>query len=165
LLSNGTETHKGNALTRQTYQRLKHLPLNFVGYVEGRDLYNGRVDVLVTDGFTGNVVLKASEGVAEVIVGMLREALSSTLSARVGYVLSRKALQSFKKRVDYSEYGGAPLLGVRGVCIICHGGSNANAIKNALRVAGEVASGQVNAKIERELAETGLRGAPRAAAG
>jgi glycerol-3-phosphate acyltransferase PlsX len=165
LLSNGTEAHKGNALTRQAYQRLKQLPLNFAGYVEGRDLYNGRVDVIVTDGFTGNVVLKASEGVAEVIVAMLKQALSSTLSAKVGYVLSRKALQSFKRRVDYSEYGGAPLLGVRGACIICHGGSNANAIKNAIRVAGEVASGQVNAKIESELAGADLRGASHAVAG
>jgi glycerol-3-phosphate acyltransferase PlsX len=164
LLSNGTEAHKGNALTRQARQRLKQLPLNFVGYVEGRDLYNGRVDVIVTDGFTGNVVLKASEGVAEVIVSMLKQELSSTLSAKVGYVLSRKALQSFKKRVDYSEYGGAPLLGVRGACIICHGGSNANAIKNAIRVAGEVASGEVNAKIESELAGLAAR-APQAAAG
>jgi len=156
LLSNGQETHKGNSLTRETYARLKQLPLNFVGYVEGRDLYNGRVDVLVTDGFTGNVVLKTSEGVAEVIAGMLKEALSSTTRAKVGYVFARRALQAFKKRVDYSEYGGAPLLGVRGVCIICHGGSNANAIKNALRVASEFAAGQVNDKIEHELAGAAL---------
>ena len=156
LLSNGQETHKGNALTRETHARLKQLPLNFVGYVEGRDLYNGCVDVIVTDGFTGNVVLKTSEGVAEVITGMLKEALSSTMRAKVGYVLARRALQAFKKRVDYSEYGGAPLLGVRGVCIICHGGSNANAIKNAVRVAAEFAAGQVNEKIEHELAGASL---------
>ena len=152
LLSNGQETHKGNSLTRETYARLKQLPMNFIGYVEGRDLYNGRVDVLVTDGFTGNVVLKTSEGVAEVITAMLKEALSSTTRAKVGYVLARRALQAFKQRVDYSEYGGAPLLGVRGVCIICHGGSNANAIKNALRVAAEFAARRVNEKIEHELA-------------
>ena len=152
LLSNGQEEHKGNDLARRTYLRLKQLPLNFVGYVEGRDLYNGRVDVIVTDGFTGNVVLKTSEGVADVITSMLKQALSSTTSAKVGYVLARKALRDFKKRVDYSEYGGAPLLGVRGVCIICHGGSNANAIKNAIRVAAEFAEGQVNEKIQRELA-------------
>ncbi|MBZ5514273.1 MAG: phosphate acyltransferase PlsX [Acidobacteriia bacterium] len=156
LLSNGQETHKGNSLTREACARLKALPLNFVGYVEGRDIYNGRLDVIVTDGFTGNVVLKTSEGMVEVISSMLREALSSTTSAKVGYVLARRALQAFKKRVDYSEYGGAPLLGVRGVCIICHGGSNANAIKNAVRVASEFALGQVNEKIEHELAGVSL---------
>jgi glycerol-3-phosphate acyltransferase PlsX len=152
LLSNGQETHKGNSLTREAYARLKQLPMNFIGYVEGRDLYNGRVDVLVTDGFTGNVILKTSEGVAEVITGMLKEAFSSTPRAKVGYVLAHRALAAFKKRVDYSEYGGAPLLGVRGVCIICHGGSNPNAIKNALRVASEFAAGLVNETIEHELA-------------
>jgi len=152
LLSNGQEEQKGNALARRTYLRLRQLPLNFVGYVEGRDLYNGRVDVIVTDGFTGNVVLKTSEGVADVITSMLKQALSSTTSAKVGFMLARKALRDFKKRVDYSEYGGAPLLGVRGVCIICHGGSSANAIKNAIRVAAEFAEGQVNEKIQRELA-------------
>jgi glycerol-3-phosphate acyltransferase PlsX len=156
LLSIGQEAHKGNDLARQTHLRLKKLPLNFIGNVEGRDLYNGRVDVTVADGFTGNVVLKASEGVAEVLSGILRDALSSTLSAKVGYVLARKALRDFKKRADYSEYGGAPLLGVRGVCIICHGGSNANAIKNAIRVAAEFAEGQVNEKIQRELAGASL---------
>lgn len=157
LLSVGQEEHKGNDLARRTYHRLKQLPLNFVGNVEGRDLYNGRVDVIVADGFTGNVVLKASEGIAEVLSGMLRDALSSTLSAKVGYVLARRALRNFKKRADYSEYGGAPLLGVRGVCIICHGRSNANAIKNAIRVAAEFAAGQVNEKIQHELAGASLR--------
>jgi len=156
LLSIGQEAHKGNDLARQTHLRLKKLPLNFIGNVEGRDLYNGRVDVTIADGFTGNVVLKTSEGVAEVVSNMLRDALSSTLSAKVGYVLARRALRSFKKRVDYSEYGGAPLLGVRGVCIICHGGSNANAIKNAIRVAAEFAAGRVNEKIQRELAGAAL---------
>ena len=114
------------------------------------------MDVIVTDGFTGNVVLKTSEGVVEVITGMLKEALSSTTSAKMGYVLARKALQALKKRVDYSEYGGALLLGVRGVCVICHGGSNSNAIKNAIRVASEFAAGQVNDKIEHELAGASL---------
>jgi glycerol-3-phosphate acyltransferase PlsX len=156
LLSVGQEEHKGNDLARRTYRLLKQLPLNFVGNVEGRDLYNGRVDVIVADGFTGNVVLKASEGIAEVLSGILRDALSSTLSAKVGYVLARKALRNFKKRADYSEYGGAPLLGVRGVCIICHGRSNANAIKNAIRVAAEFAAAQVNEKIQRELAGASL---------
>lgn len=156
LLSNGEEAHKGNEVVRLTYPRLKQLPLNFIGNVEGRDVINGKVDVIVTDGFTGNVVLKTSEGVAIVLAGMLKQALSSAVSARLGAVLARSALRKFKKRVDYSEYGGAPLLGVRGVCIITHGGSNATGIKNAIRVASEFAAGQVNEKIQQELAETSL---------
>ncbi len=157
LLSIGEEEHKGNDLTRDAYHLLKQLPLNFVGNVEGRDLYNGRVEVIVCDGFIGNVALKISEGLIEVVSALLKEALSATLSSKVGYVLSRKAYRQFKKRVDYAEYGGAPLLGVRGVCIICHGGSNANAIKNAIRVAAEFAEGGVNARIERELAGAAMR--------
>jgi len=156
LLSIGQEDHKGNDLTREALGRLKQLSLNFIGNVEGRDLYNGRVEVIVCDGFIGNVALKISEGLVEAISSLLKQSLTSTLSSKVGYVLSRKAFRHFKKRVDYSEYGGAPLLGVRGVCLICHGGSNANAIKNAIRVAAEFAEGRVNEKIERELAEVGL---------
>ncbi len=151
-LSIGTEERKGNELTREAFGRLKELPLNFTGNVEGRDLYNGRVDVIVCDGFTGNVALKISEGLVEAVSKMLRESLSRTFSAKVGYVLSRKALRNFKRRIDYAEYGGAPLLGVRGVCLIAHGSSNPHAIKNAIRVAAEFVQGQVNAKIERELA-------------
>ena len=152
LLSNGEEAHKGSELVRLSHARLKRLPLNFIGNVEGRDVINGKMDVMVTDGFTGNVVLKTSEGVAMVLAGMLKEALSSTTSAKLGAALARRALRHFKKRVDYSEYGGAPLLGVRGVCIVTHGGSNANGIKNAIRVASEFAAGQVNEKIQHELA-------------
>ncbi|MGH9360034.1 MAG: phosphate acyltransferase PlsX [Terriglobia bacterium] len=152
LLSIGSEDHKGNDLTRESFRRLKELPLRFVGNVEGRDLYNGRVEVIVCDGFIGNVALKISEGLIEAMHGLMRESLSSTLSSKVGYVLSRKAFRHFKKRVDYSEYGGAPLLGVRGVCLIAHGSSNENAIKNAVRVAAEFVQGSVNDKIERELA-------------
>jgi phosphate acyltransferase len=156
LLSIGEEDHKGNDLTREAFHLLKRLPLNFVGNVEGRDLYNGRVEVVVCDGFIGNVALKISEGLIEAVSSLLKEALSSTLSSKVGYVLSRKAFQNFKKRVDYSEYGGAPLLGVRGVTIICHGGSSAKAIKNAVRVAAEFAEGRVNEKIEHELRRSKL---------
>lgn len=154
LLSIGSEDHKGNELTREALTLLKRLPMNFVGNVEGRDLYNGRVDVIVCDGFIGNVGLKISEGLVEAIASLLKESLSKTLSSKVGYVLSRKAFKEFKKRVDYSEYGGAPLLGVRGVCLIAHGGSNANAIKNAIRVAAEFAAGGVNEKIQQELSKT-----------
>ena len=152
LLSIGEEAHKGNELTREAMELFKRLPINFIGNVEGGDLYNGRADVIVCDGFIGNVALKISEGLAAAISKMLREALASTLASKVGYVLSRKAFRQFKKRVDYSEYGGAPLLGIRGVCVICHGGSNANAIKNAIRVAAEFAEQRVNEKIERDLA-------------
>jgi glycerol-3-phosphate acyltransferase PlsX len=163
LLSIGQEAHKGNDLTREAFALLKQVSTNFVGNVEGRDLYNGRVEVIVCDGFIGNVALKISEGLVEVVSTLLKEALSSTLTSKVGYVLARKAFRNFKKRVDYSEYGGAPLLGVRGVCIICHGGSNSNAIKNAIRVAVEFAEGKVNEKIERELAEASLT-TPKASA-
>ncbi len=151
LLSIGTEEAKGNGLTRKAHRLFRQLPLNFVGNVEGCDLYNGNADVIVCDGFTGNVALKISEGVVEVIKHLLKEALSSTISSKVGYVLSRQAYADISKRLDYSEYGGAPLLGVKGVCIICHGGSNSNAIKNAIRVAGEYAAGGVNEKIDAEL--------------
>ena len=156
LLSIGSEDHKGNELTREALGLIRKLPLNFIGNVEGRDLYNGRVDVIVCDGFIGNVALKISEGMVEAISMLLREALASTLSSKVGYMLSRKALHGFKKRVDYSEYGGAPLLGVKGVSMIAHGGSNANAIKNAIRVAAEFVEGRVNEKIEKELAAASL---------
>jgi glycerol-3-phosphate acyltransferase PlsX len=151
LLSIGEEEQKGNDLTREAFGLLKQLPLNFVGNVEGRDLYNGRVEVIVCDGFIGNVALKISEGLIEAVSALLKESLSSTLSSKMGYMLSRKAFKHFKKRVDYSEYGGAPLLGVKGVSIICHGGSNANAIKNAIRVAAGFAEGRINEKIEGEL--------------
>ncbi len=161
LLSIGQEETKGNELTREAYQLLRRLPLHFAGNVEGGDLYNGKVDVIVCDGFIGNVALKISEGLVETIKQMLKDALSSTLTAKMGYVLSRQAYTDFRKRVDYAESGGAPLLGVRGVCIICHGSSNAKAIKNAVRVAAEFHKGHINQRIEAELAA--LRG-PRPAA-
>jgi len=153
LLSIGEEDHKGNDLTREAFALLKQLRLNFLGNVEGRDLYNGRADVIVCDGFIGNVALKISDGLVDAVSALLKDALSSTFSSKVGYVLSRRALRHFKKRMDYSEYGGAPLLGVKGACIICHGRSNPNAIKNAVRVAAEFAEGRINEKIERELAQ------------
>src|SRR5205807_6377005 len=108
---------------------LKELPLNFVGNVEGRDLYNGRVDVIVCDGFVGNVALKISEGLVEAVRILLKESLRSTITSQVGALLSRRAFVDFKKRLDYTEYGGAPLLGIRGVALSGHGGSIANAFK------------------------------------
>jgi glycerol-3-phosphate acyltransferase PlsX len=152
LLSIGEEEGKGNDLTQHAYQLLKQLPVNFVGNVEGRDLFNGRVDVIVCDGFVGNVALKISEGVAETVRYLLKESLRSTITSQVGFLLSRRAFKDFKRRLDYSEYGGAPLLGVRGACIISHGSSNANAIKNAIRVAAGYVEGEVSEKIEGELA-------------
>ena len=151
LLSIGEEETKGNDLTREAYKLMKQLPINFVGNVEGRDLYNGQVDVIVCDGFVGNVALKISEGVVELVREALKDSLRATITRQVGFLLSRKAFVEFKKRVDYTEYGGAPLLGLRGVCIVSHGSSNANAIKNAVRVASEFAQHQINAKIEQEL--------------
>ncbi|HVI10578.1 MAG TPA: phosphate acyltransferase PlsX [Candidatus Binatia bacterium] len=153
LLSIGEEETKGNDLTREAFKLLKQLPLNFVGNVEGRDLYNGHVDVIVADGFVGNVALKISEGVANLIRTLLKESLKATITRQVGYMLSRSAFSDFKKRIDHTEYGGAPLLGVKGVCIITHGSSNANAIKNAIRVAAEVSERRINDSIERGLAE------------
>ena len=152
LLSIGEEETKGNELTREAFQLLKQLPLNFVGNVEGRDLYNGKIDVIVADGFVGNVALKISEGVANLVRYTLKETLKATITRQVGYLLSRSAFTDFKKRLDHTEYGGAPLLGVKGVCFITHGSSNANAIKNAIRVAAEFAERKINAKIEKELA-------------
>lgn len=157
LLSIGEEESKGNELTRETFQLLKQLPLNFVGNVEGRDLYSGDVDVIVADGFVGNVALKTSEGVAHLVRTTLKETLKATITRQVGYMLSRSAFSDFKKRLDHTEYGGAPLLGVKGVCFITHGSSNANAIKNAIRVAAEFAERPINGKIEQELAA--IRGA------
>jgi len=156
LLSIGEEEHKGNDLTRAVTPLLKSLPINFIGNVEGRDLYAGDTDVIVCDGFVGNVALKVSEGLVDMIGHMLRDSLKTTITRKVGYLLARSAFTEFKKRVDYSEYGGAPLLGVKGVCIITHGRSNANAIKNAIRVAAEFAAGKVNQRIEDELVQPQL---------
>lgn len=152
LLSIGEEESKGNELTRETFHLLKQLPLNFVGNVEGRDLYNGHVDVIVADGFVGNVALKISEGVANLVRTALKESLKATITRQVGALLSRSAFIDFKKRLDHTEYGGAPLLGVKGVCIITHGSSNSNAMKNAVRVAAEFAQSSINDSIERGLA-------------
>ena len=152
LLSVGEEESKGNELTRETFPRLRDSALNFVGNVEGRDLFNGSLDVIVCDGFVGNVALKTSEGLAEAVRVLLREALESTITSQVGALLSRQAFTAFKKKFDYAEYGGAPLLGLKGVCIVGHGSSNANAIKNAIRVAAQFADTKINAKIEQELA-------------
>jgi phosphate acyltransferase len=163
LLSIGEEEHKGNELTRAATPLLKALPVHFIGNVEGRDIYAGETDVIVCDGFIGNVALKVSEGLVEMVYKMLRESLEATITRKIGSLLARKAFKEFKKRVDYSEYGGAPLLGVKGICIITHGRSNGNAIKNAIRVAAEFAEGKINERIEAELAIGQLAGVTAAA--
>jgi glycerol-3-phosphate acyltransferase PlsX len=153
ILSIGEEDHKGNELTKSAGPQIKAImPQNFIGNVEGRDLFTGHADVIVCDGFIGNVALKVSEGLVDVIKHMLHDALEATITRKIGYVLSKAAYADFRKRVDYSEFGGAPLLGVKGVSIICHGRSNANAIKNAIRVGKEWAGGNINQQIEHELA-------------
>ncbi|MBN2319575.1 MAG: phosphate acyltransferase PlsX [Acidobacteria bacterium] len=151
LMSVGEEETKGNELTKEVHQALKRLHFNFIGNVEGRDIYNGRADVIVCDGFTGNVALKTSEGLIEAVLKLLKDELSSNLQAKLGALLSQQSFKRLKKRLDYSEYGGAPLLGLRGASIICHGRSSSNAIKNAIRVAKEFAENQVNTKLESEL--------------
>jgi len=153
LLSIGEEEGKGNELTAETLPLLKQLPINFIGNVEGRDIYNGHADVIVCDGFVGNVALKTSEGLTKLVRDMLKQSLNTTVTAQVGALLSRKAFNAFKKRLDPSEYGGAPLLGVRGVCIIGHGSSNERAIFNGIRVAAEFAQAGINERIEREFAQ------------
>jgi glycerol-3-phosphate acyltransferase PlsX len=153
LLSIGEEEGKGNELTAETLPLLKQLPINFIGNVEGRDIYNGHADVIACDGFVGNVALKTSEGLTKLVRDMLKQSLNTTVTAQVGALLSRKAFNAFKKRLDPSEYGGAPLLGVRGVCIIGHGSSNERAIFNGIRVAAEFAQAGINERIEREFAQ------------
>ncbi|HIJ79628.1 MAG: phosphate acyltransferase PlsX [Desulfobulbaceae bacterium] len=156
LLSIGEEGGKGNVLVKKTHELFQQSnTLNYIGNVEGRDTFQGDVDVIVCDGFVGNVCLKLSEGLAEAVLGMLGEEISKTIKAKLGYLLAKDAFRSFKKRVDYAEYGGAPLLGLNGNGIICHGRSNPTAIKNAIRVAAEMARNKVNDQILQLLAVEG----------
>lgn len=152
LLSIGEETGKGNSLIKETYPLLEKSTLNFIGNVEGRDVFQGEVDVIVCDGFVGNVCLKVSEGLAEAAMQMLRDEIVKSFRAKIGYLLARHAFKAFKKRVDYAEYGGAPLLGIDGIGIICHGKSSAQAIKNALLEAVKMAKGNINQDILDSLA-------------
>jgi glycerol-3-phosphate acyltransferase PlsX len=151
ILSIGEEDHKGNEVTRSAAPLIRGLNLNFIGNVEGGDFYGGGVDVIVCDGFIGNVALKVSEGLVDMVKHVLRESLEATISGKIGYALSKSAFSNFRKRLDYSEYGGGPLLGVRGVCIITHGRSNGNAIMNSIRVAKEFSDTKVNGLIEEQL--------------
>ena len=152
LLTIGEETGKGNSLVKETYPLLERSNLNFIGNVEGRDVFGGDVDVIVCDGFVGNICLKVSEGLADAAMMMLRDEIMKSWLAKIGYLLALKAFKSFKKRVDYAEYGGAPLLGLDGVGIICHGKSSAHAIKNAVLEAEKMARGNINQDILEGLA-------------
>ena len=156
LLSIGEEETKGNDLTREAHQLLKASPLHFIGNVEARDIFSGQADVIVCDGFTGNVALKLSEGLVEMVEDLLGEELQSTFSAQVGYLLSRRAFRRFRKRVDYSEYGGAPLMGVAGLCIVGHGRSSAKAVRNAVAMASRFVSSNVLTRVEQEIASAAV---------
>lgn len=155
LLSIGEEDTKGNEVTKETFKRLKESPLNFVGNVEGREIFTGAADVVVCDGFIGNVALKITEGVAEALKKMLiKDIAAGSFFSRLGYSLLRPAFARYKKRMDYAEFGGASLLGVNGICIIGHGRSSGRAIKNAIRVAKEIFEGRVNEHIQRDIEES-----------
>ncbi len=153
ILSIGTESGKGNILVKEAYEMLANSSLNFVGNVEGRDIFQGDVDVIVCDGFVGNICLKVSEGLVEAATEMIREGIMSSFKAKIGYFLARSVFRKFKKRLDYAEYGGAPLLGINGTGIICHGKSNGVAIKNAIIEAGKIVENKVNERITESLAQ------------
>jgi len=153
LLSIGEEATKGNELTREAHRLLRMSPLAFIGNVEARDVYSGNADVIVCDGFTGNVALKISEGLVDVVESLLSDELSSTITMRVGSLLTRRALRRFKRRVDYSEYGGAPLLGLAGVTIVGHGRSSAKAVRNAVALGYRFASQRFIERVEQNIAE------------
>ena len=153
VLSNGEEEGKGTDLTRAASELLAGVPVNYIGYVEGRDIFNGKVDVVVCDGFTGNVALKTMEGVASFAGEVLKDAFKQSVSSKLGYLISRNALKQAYRRLDYAEYGGAPLIGLDGVAIIAHGGSTPLAIKNAIRQARDAVDQQMNRHIAEALAE------------
>jgi len=151
LLSIGEEETKGNELTKEAFKLLTETSLNFIGNVEGRDVMSGKADVVVCDGFIGNVVLKLSEAVAETIGIMIRENIGDNLIRKLGYVMMRPAFRALKRRIDYAEYGGAPLVGIDGISLISHGRSSDRAIKNAVRVAMELAKSEVNKHIQEDI--------------
>lgn len=153
LLSNGEEDSKGNELTRETNALLRKTSLNYAGYIEGRDIFKGHIDVVVCDGFVGNVVLKLSEGLAEAAGRMLKQEILKSWVSKLGYLFVRGAFNRFRRIVDYAEYGGAPLLGINGVGVICHGGSNVKAIKNAVRLAHDYARNGVAGHVVEKLSE------------
>jgi glycerol-3-phosphate acyltransferase PlsX len=158
LLSVGTEESKGNELTREAHQLLKSAPVHFAGNVEGPAVFAGDADVIVCDGFTGNVTLKVSEGLVETVETLLHDELSATFGTRVGYLLSRQAYRRFRKRLDYSEYGGAPLVGLNGLCIVGHGRSSPKAVRNAVAMAARGVTERLLDKLAREVATDACQG-------
>jgi len=161
LMSVGEERTKGNDLTKEVNSRLMASTMNFIGNVEGKDIYSGKADVIVSDGFTGNIALKVSEGVVDTMFNMARTEIMKNLFAKIGFLLMKRHLKKIYKRVDYSEYGGAQLLGINGVCIIGHGRSNVVAVKNAIKMAKDFVKTSVQDKIQAEislLSEEGGRG-------
>jgi glycerol-3-phosphate acyltransferase PlsX len=156
LLSIGEEETKGNELTRDAHQLLKASALTFVGNVEARGIFSGDADVVVCDGFTGNVALKLSEGLVEMVEELLGDELQSTFSSQVGYLLSRRAFRRFRKRVDYSEFGGAPLLGVAGLCIVGHGRSSVKAVRNAVAMASRMSANQMLERLRTEMSSVAV---------
>ena len=152
LLSVGEEETKGNELTREAHQLLKSAPVEFIGNIEGREVYAGEADVIVCDGFTGNITLKISEGLVDTVERLLHDELSATFGTRVGYLLSRQAYRRFRKRVDSSEYGGAPLVGLNGLCLVGHGRSSAKAVRNAVAMAARFVSQRLLDKLGRDIA-------------
>jgi glycerol-3-phosphate acyltransferase PlsX len=151
ILSIGEEDSKGNELTKETFKLLKEIDINFIGNIEGKDIFTGNADVIVCDGFTGNIVLKTSEGLADAIIKMLKREIIDISTGRIGYLLMKPALRNFKKKTDYDEYGGAPLLGINGTCIISHGRSTAKAIRNAIKVAADFAQKKVYRTISSDI--------------
>lgn len=154
LISTGEEDTKGNELIRDTFKLLKKADMNFIGNIDGKDIFSGKADVIVCDGFTGNVILKTSEGLADALIKMLKREVAHLTAGRVAYLLMKPALKNFKKKTDYDEYGGAPLLGINGTCIISHGRSTAKAIRNAMRVASDCAKKQVYETVTSAIKKT-----------
>ncbi|MCK4263738.1 MAG: phosphate acyltransferase PlsX [Candidatus Aminicenantes bacterium] len=154
LMSIGEEKTKGNDLIKEVFERLQSSPLNFIGNVEGKDIYSGKADVIVSDGFTGNIALKASEGVVETFFKMARTEIMKNIFSKIGFILMKRNLKKLYKKVDYSEYGGAHLLGLNGACIIGHGRSNPTAVKNAVKLAKDFVVGKVQEKIQKEIGQT-----------
>jgi len=157
LLSIGEEEGKGNELTKETFRVMKETGVNFIGNAEGRDIYNGNCDVVVCDGFIGNVVLKASEALGEMVFKLIKTEMTQSITRKIGASLAKGGFMAMKRRMDYSEYGGAPLLGVKGGCIVCHGRSNAKAIKNAIRVAHSFAVNKMDQKIQEKVGDLHAR--------
>jgi glycerol-3-phosphate acyltransferase PlsX len=157
LLNVGEESTKGTEVMQEAYRLLKGSDINFIGNVEGRDIFAGRVEVAVCDGFVGNILLKFTESVVDMVYGVMRESLASSLRAKAGALLLKPAFRRLRSAFDYAEYGGAPLLGVDGICTICHGSSSARAIKNAVLATRKYINYDITSSIKERLSIGGNR--------